>query len=130
MALRPFVAMMSKKRVLVVDDDSRNIFALTATLKARGFECVACLNAHEALQILQTDQQIDAVLLDMMMPDLDGYEAIPRIKALDHRKNTPIFSVTAQAMAGDREKCLQAGATEYISKPIDVDRLLRLLHGI
>ncbi len=121
---------MRKKRVLIIDDDARNIFALTATLRAKGFECRSCLNAQEALDILQTDEVIDAVLIDMMMPDMDGYEAIPRIKNLPNRKDTPLFSVTAQAMVGDREKCLRAGATEYIAKPIDVDRLLQLLAGI
>lgn len=121
---------MPKKRVLLIDDDSRNIFALTATLRARSFECVSCLSAPEALDILATDAVIDAILIDMMMPDMDGYEAIPRIKAIDSRRDTPIFAVTAQAMVGDREKCLRAGATEYIAKPIDVDRLLKLLSQI
>lgn len=121
---------MPKKRVLIIDDDSRNIFALTATLKAKSFDCLSCLNARDALDILRTDAVIDAILIDMMMPDMDGYEAIPRIKNLENRKDTPIFSVTAQAMVGDREKCLRAGATDYIAKPIDVDRLLQLLSGV
>ncbi|OJW71242.1 response regulator [Spirosoma sp. 48-14] len=119
---------MAKKRVLIIDDDSRNIFALTATLRAKSFDCLSCLNALDALAILQTDEVIDAVLIDMMMPEMDGYEAIPRIKAIDQRKNTPIIAVTAQAMVGDREKCLRAGASDYIAKPIDVDRLLRILN--
>jgi len=121
---------MPKKRVLIIDDDSRNIFALTATLRAKSFECLSCLSAQEALEILKTDAVIDAILIDMMMPGMDGYEAIPRIKHLANRKDTPIFSVTAQAMTGDREKCLRAGATDYIAKPIDVDRLLQLLSTI
>ena len=119
---------MAKKRVLIIDDDSRNIFALTATLRAKSFDCLSCLNALDALAILQTDEVIDAVLIDMMMPEMDGYEAIPRIKAIDQRKNTTIIAVTAQAMVGDREKCLRAGASDYIAKPIDVDRLLRILN--
>ena len=117
---------MPKKRILIIDDDSRNIFALTATLRAKSFECLSCQNARDALDILTTDEQIDAILIDMMMPDMDGYEAIPRIKNIAHRRHTPIFSVTAQAMVGDREKCLRAGATDYVAKPIDVDRLLGL----
>lgn len=121
---------MAKKRVLIIDDDARNIFALTATLRARAFECLSCLNAPEALDMLRTDVVIDAILIDMMMPDMDGYEAIPRIKNLPARRETPIFAVTAQAMVGDREKCLRAGATDYIAKPIDVDRLLHLLSTI
>ena len=118
---------MRKKQVLIIDDDARNIFALSATLRSRSFSCVSCMNAQDALTLLRTDQVIDAVLIDMMMPDMDGYEAIPRIKAIEQRKNTPIIAVTAQAMVGDREKCLQAGASDYIAKPIDVDRLFAIL---
>jgi CheY-like chemotaxis protein len=118
---------MPKKRVLIIDDDTKNIFALKATLRSKSFDCVSCLSAQEALDILQTDETIDSILIDMMMPEMDGYEAIPRIKALENRRDTPIIAVTAQAMVGDREKCLAAGATDYISKPIDVDRLLQVL---
>ncbi|TRW27325.1 response regulator [Flavobacterium zepuense] len=121
---------MSKKRVLIVDDDARNIFALSATLRARSFECLSCTSAKEALELLKTDEPVDAVLIDMMMPDMDGYEAIPLIKKIPARKGTPVISVTAQAMVGDREKCLQAGADDYISKPVDVDKLLQLLSTI
>jgi len=118
---------MSKKRILIVDDDARNIFALSATLKARSFECLSCTSAKEALELLKTNEPVDAVLIDMMMPEMDGYEAIPLIKKIPARKDTPVISVTAQAMVGDREKCLQAGADDYISKPVDVDKLLNLL---
>jgi CheY-like chemotaxis protein len=121
---------MTKKKVLIIDDDSRNIFALTATLRARSFECLSCLSAEEALQLLQGDTPVDVVLIDMMMPDMDGYEAIPLIKAIPSRAGTPVISVTAQAMVGDREKCLAAGADGYISKPIDVDKLLQVLSTI
>ena len=116
-----------KKKILIVDDDNRNIFALTATLKARAFECVSRTDAKEALELLNDTDTIDIVLMDMMMPDMDGYEAIPLIKAISHRENLPVVAVTAQAMVGDREKCLRAGADGYISKPIDVDKLLKLL---
>jgi len=121
---------MGKKRILIIDDDARNIFALKATLKAKSYDCIACSGAHEALELLNTDENIDAVLIDMMMPEMDGYEAIPLIKGIENRKNTPVFAVTAQAMVGDREKCLQAGADEYISKPVDVEKLLQLLSAI
>ena len=122
---------MRKKRVLIIDDDARNIFALVATLRAKSFECVSCRSAQEALKILNNNEEvIDVILIDMMMPDMDGYEAIPHIRKIKSHKNTPVFSVTAQAMVGDREKCLQAGATEYISKPINVDRLLKLLADV
>ncbi|NRT15868.1 CheY-like chemotaxis protein [Flavobacterium sp. 28A] len=121
---------MAKKRVLIIDDDARNIFALSATLRARSFECVSCLSAEEALKILSTEDAIDAILIDMMMPDIDGYEAIPMIKKIPLREQTYIVSVTAQAMMGDREKCLEAGADDYISKPVDVDKLLDSLRNI
>ncbi len=116
-----------KKKVLIVDDDPRNIFALKATLKSRSYDCVACSDAAEAIRLLETDEPVDVVLMDMMMPDMDGYEAIPVIKELENRTNLPVIAVTAQAMVGDREKCLRAGADDYISKPIDVDKLLKLL---
>lgn len=119
-----------KKRVLIIDDDARNIFALSATLRSRAFECLSCMSAKEALQMLQGDEHIDAILIDMMMPDMDGYEAIPLIKNIDKRSGTPVISVTAQAMVGDREKCIEAGADGYISKPVDVDKLLQLLSTI
>ncbi|SOD97414.1 response regulator [Spirosoma fluviale] len=120
---------MTKKTVLIIDDDPRNIFALKATLKAKSFDCIACGSAQEAIDLLITDAVVDVILIDMMMPEMDGYEAIPRIKNLENREQTPIYAVTAQAMVGDREKCLRAGATDYIAKPIDVDRLLQLLSG-
>ncbi|MHA4740940.1 response regulator [Dyadobacter sp. MSC1_007] len=121
---------MNPKKILIVDDDARNIFALKATLKAKGFECLSCPGAPEALNLLGTDEPVDAVLIDMMMPEMDGYEAIPLIKNLKNRKSVPIIAVTAQAMVGDREKCLRAGADDYISKPIDVEKLLKLLSDI
>lgn len=116
-----------KKKILIIDDDARNIFALTATLRAKKFECLSCGSAQEALDLLETDIAIDAILIDMMMPEMDGYQAIPKIRNIEKRKETPVLAVTAQAMLGDKEKCLAAGADNYISKPIDVDRLLQLL---
>jgi CheY-like chemotaxis protein len=82
------------------------------------------------LRILSTDQNIDAILIDMMMPEMDGYDAIPLIKALPDRRSTFVIAVTAQAMIGDKEKCLDAGADDYISKPVDVDKLLLILSKI
>jgi CheY-like chemotaxis protein len=121
---------MKKKRIVIVDDDSRNIFALSATLRSRDFECVSFQDARQAIDFLEKDEHVDAVLMDMMMPEMDGYEAIPHIRKIDKRKSTRIISVTAQAMVGDKEKCLDAGADDYISKPIDVDKLVRLLSEI
>jgi len=122
--------MEEKKKILIIDDDARNIFALTATLRAKKYECISCSSAQEAIDLLRSDIIIHAILIDMMMPEMDGYEAIPKIKKLDKRKDTLIVAVTAQAMLGDREKCLAAGADEYISKPIDVDRLLQVLSRV
>ncbi|PAM91626.1 response regulator [Flavobacterium sp. IR1] len=119
-----------KKRLLIIDDDSRNIFALVNTLRSRSFDCLSCLSAEEALKLLQTDEKIDAILIDMMMPEMDGYDAIPLIKKLPSRAHTLIVAVTAQAMTGDKEKCLEAGADDYVSKPIDVDKLLAALSQI
>lgn len=121
---------MSKKRLLIIDDDSRNIFALVNTLKAKSFDCLSCLSAEEALKLLETDEHIDGILIDMMMPEMDGYDAIPLIKAIPSRKSTFVIAVTAQAMTGDKEKCLEAGADDYISKPVDVDKLLLILSKI
>lgn len=119
--------MTTKKKILIVDDDSRNIFALSAVLRAKSFECVSCLTAAEAIRIVKVDPQIDVVLIDMMMPEMDGYTAIPLIKDTLQNKSIPVIAVTAQAMVGDRERCLQAGADGYISKPINVDQLLSVL---
>jgi len=115
---------MSRNKVLIIDDDARNIFALVATLKSKGIACSTALGAGEGIRLLQEDDTIGLVLLDMMMPDMDGYEALPKIRQLPELDHLPIIAVTAQAMKGDREKCLAAGADDYISKPIDVDLLL------
>jgi CheY-like chemotaxis protein len=117
---------MAEKRVIVIDDDSRNIFALTATLRAKGYECLSFYDATEAIKTLK-EVPCDVILIDMMMPEMDGYEAIPRIRQIQGKEHTPIIAVTAQAMMGDKEKCIEAGADDYIAKPIDVDRLLFLL---
>ena len=116
-----------KKKVMVVDDDPRNIFALKAILRSRAFDCIHFGDAAEALSYLEGDGEVDIVLMDMMMPDMDGYEAIPKIKAIEKRRSVPVIAVTAQAMLGDREKCLNAGADDYISKPIDVDKLFEVI---
>ena len=119
--------MSEQKTVLIIDDDNRNIFALKAVLKSKGFDVQSASSAHEGLQMLRTNKGIKIVLLDMMMPDMDGYEALGVIRSDEELANTAVFAVTAQAMMGDREKCLKAGANEYVSKPIDVDLLLDLL---
>ena len=114
------------KKVLIIDDDYRNTFALHAVLKAKGFQCVTANSAEEGLKLLSNGSDVGVILLDMMMPDLDGYETIQVIRNQYHQ-DIPVISVTAQAMQGDEEKCLEAGANAYISKPVDVDKLLLLL---
>lgn len=116
-----------KNLILIVDDDVRNIFALKLTLKAKGYEVITSQSAQEALQLLSGNSQIGLILMDMMMPDMDGYEAIAVIRRSDRFPDIPIVAVTAQAMTGDREKCLQAGANDYISKPIQVDTLIDVI---
>lgn len=116
---------MKKNMILIIDDDSRNIFALSAVLKSRKYECVSALDMKEGFSILEQRDDIGLILLDMMMPVMDGYEALPKIRAMDKYGNIPIIAVTAQAMVGDRERCLKAGATSYISKPVDVSELFK-----
>lgn len=116
------------KKILIIDDDSRNIFALTAVLKAKKYTCLAASSAQQGFEILAKDKEISVVLMDMMMPDMDGYEAIGKMKNHDEMKDIPVVAVTAQAMVGDRERCLKAGAAGYISKPVNVDELVQQLN--
>lgn len=116
--------MNTEKLILIIDDDSRNIFALSLALKIKGFKCVSCLSAYEGIDLLQKENNIGVILMDMMMPEMDGYLAIKTIRSYPLLQNIPIISVTAQAMQGDREKCLNAGAQDYISKPIDIEKLI------
>ncbi len=122
--------MEKRNEILIIDDDSKNIFALSAVLKSKNYSCISAANAYQGLKILSADKNIGVVLMDMMMPDMDGYEAINRMKNDEKLKEIPVIAVTAQAMVGDREKCLKAGADGYISKPVNVDELLRLLNKI
>ena len=116
------------KKILIIDDDSRNIFALNAVLKAKKYQCLSAGNAQDGFEILANDKGIAVVLMDMMMPDMDGYQAIAKMKAHPDMKNIPVIAVTAQAMVGDRERCLAAGAASYISKPVNVDELVHQLN--
>src|SRR5687767_6271660 len=118
--------MSSLKQVLIIDDDARNIFALTAVLKAKGYDCLSANGMTDAFRLMSDKKDIGIILLDMMMPEMDGYEAIPEIRDR-YRRDIPIIAVTAQAMTGDRERCLEAGADAYIPKPVNVDELMGLL---
>jgi len=117
-----------KTQILVVDDDSKNTFALRAVLQSRGFVCISAQSAQDGLNHLLENKEIGIVLMDMMMPDMDGYEAISKIKAEETLKDLPIIAVTAQAMAGDKEKCLLAGASDYLPKPVDIDLLINKIN--
>ncbi len=116
-----------EKKILIVDDDTRNIYALKAVLRSRGFDCLTATGMDEAFKHLDNGAQVQLLLLDMMMPDMDGYEALSRLRARDEYRKLPVVAVTAQAMAGDKEKCLAAGADDYISKPVNVDHLEKIL---
>src|SRR5690606_13547861 len=113
-----------KDQILVIDDDFKNIFALCAVLRAKGFSCVSAQSAAEGLDLLSENKEIGIILMDMMMPEMDGYEAISKIKIQGGFHHLPSIAVTAQAMTGDKEKCLEAGASDYISKPVDSDLLI------
>lgn len=115
------------KKLLVIDDDGRNIFALTAVLNGRGWETLKATNVKDALKLLSGGETSIGVILMDIMPDLDGFEAIRLLKSMDRHNSIPIIAVTARAMPGDKEKCLAAGADDYVSKPVDVDLLCWLL---
>jgi CheY-like chemotaxis protein len=114
-------------KILIIDDDNRNIFALSAVLRAKGYVIVSSPSATEGIQMLQKDPSIKVVLMDIMMPDMDGYEALSEIRKSSQLSDVPVIAVTAQAMPGDREKALAAGADAYVAKPVNVDVLLQLL---
>ena len=115
------------KRVLIVDDDVRNVFALASALEARGMEVAYAETGAEGIEVLQARQDIDIVLLDVMMPGMDGYETTAAIRAMEGLAALPIIAVTAKAMPGDRERAIAAGASDYVTKPVDLDQLLSLM---
>lgn len=114
--------------ILVVDDDSRNIFALKTVLRSRKIACLTALNFNDALDILESNPQIKIILLDMMMPNIDGYEALKILKGNSKFKNIVVLALTAQAMTGDKQRCLQAGADDYLAKPVDINALISFIH--
>jgi HAMP domain-containing protein/signal transduction histidine kinase/CheY-like chemotaxis protein len=118
---------LDSKKVLVVDDDVRNLFALTAVFERSNIEVITAESGREALEVLNSDKKIDIVLMDIMMPEMDGYETIRIIRKEPKHKNLPIIAVTAKAMIGDRQKCIASGASDYITKPVKTDQLLSLM---
>ncbi len=121
------LAQLAGKRVLVVDDDVRNIFALTSLLERYEIEVLFADNGRDAITMLQETESIEIVLMDIMMPDMDGFQAIHEIRSLEQFARLPIIALTARAMKGDREKCIEAGASDYVPKPVAPDQLLSVL---
>ncbi|HYF56926.1 MAG TPA: response regulator, partial [Salinarimonas sp.] len=120
---------LAGRKVLVVDDDMRNIFSLTAALEQQGLEVVFAENGREGIERLKATPGIDLMLVDIMMPEMDGYETMREVRKLGTFRDLPIVAVTAKAMVGDREKCIEAGADDYVSKPIDMDGLLAVMRA-
>jgi CheY-like chemotaxis protein len=113
--------------ILVVDDDIRNIFAMTSVLEASGLEVIYAENGQAGIEALTKDPTIDLVLMDVMMPGMDGYETMRAIRANPTFRGIPIVAVTAKALKDDRNKCLEAGASDYLPKPVDTEKLLDLI---
>ena len=120
-------SMFEDKKVLLVDDDMRNVFALSKVLKDKGMMILKAENGEKALQALDEDPDTDLVLMDIMMPVMDGYETMKNIRKQDQFKELPIIALTAKAMKGDRGKCIAAGASDYLPKPVDIERLLSMM---
>jgi CheY-like chemotaxis protein len=118
---------MKDKKVLIVDDDMRNVFALSSLLEERGLRIDVGRNGKEGIKKLEENPDISLVLMDIMMPEMDGYEAMREIRKINKYKKLPIIALTAKAMQGDRDKCIEAGANDYLTKPVDADKLLSLL---
>jgi CheY-like chemotaxis protein len=120
-------AMLGGKKILIVDDDIRNIYAMTSMLERYHMTVIPAENGREAIAALHGTPGIDGVLMDIMLPEMDGYETIRRIRGNAGFRHLPIIAVTAKAMRGDREKCIEAGASDYLAKPVDREQMLTLL---
>jgi HAMP domain-containing protein/signal transduction histidine kinase/CheY-like chemotaxis protein len=118
---------LAGRKVLIVDDDMRNIFSMASALERHDMDVLYAENGRDALNLLDSNPEIDVVLMDIMMPGMDGYETMSAIREMERFSSLPIIAVTAKAMKGDREKCVDAGASDYIAKPLDIDQLLSLL---
>jgi CheY-like chemotaxis protein len=118
---------LAGKKVLIMDDDIRNIFALTSVLENHQMQVLYAENGKDGIELLQSTPDIDIIIMDVMMPEMDGYEAMRAIRSMEKFKSLPVIALTAKAMKGDREKCIEAGASDYVTKPVDTDQLLSLL---
>ena len=114
---------------MIVDDDMRNIFALSSLLEDKGMVVVSHDNGRDAVTSLQAGRHVDVILMDIMMPEMDGIDTIREIRRLPDCKQLPIIAVTAKAMKGDREKCMEAGAWDYLSKPVDTELMVGVLRA-
>ena len=121
--------LLAGKRALIVDDDMRNIFALSSVLEEYDMEIKSTDNGRDAISMLDRDPEVDIVLMDIMMPEMDGLETMREIRKIPACRDLPIIAVTAKAMKGDRERCLEAGAWDYLSKPVDTEQLLGTLRA-
>jgi len=120
---------LAGKKVLVVDDDIRNIFALTAMLERQGMHVIAVDNGQDAVAVAREEDDLSIALVDVMMPEMDGFATMRHMRQLPKFKNQPIVALTAKAMKGDREKCIEAGASDYIAKPVNSAHLLSMLRA-
>ena len=125
--LRNTDEILADKVILLVDDDMRNVFALSRVLQDRGMKVLKAESGQKALSLLTEQEVIDMVLMDIMMPEMDGYETIGRIRSQTEFAKLPIIALTAKAMKEDRQKCIQAGANDYLAKPVDVTRLCSMM---
>ena len=119
--------MSEQKTILIVDDDMRNVFALASVLESVGLALVEARDGREGVARLEAHPEIDLVLMDIMMPEMDGYAAMRAIREKERYRNLPIIALTAKAMKGDKAKCIEAGANDYLAKPVDTDKLLSML---
>jgi CheY-like chemotaxis protein len=118
---------LRNRKVLVVDDDIRNIFALNSLLERHNMQVMSANNGQDAIRLIEDTPDLALVLMDIMMPEMDGYETIRRIRSEAQFRRLPIIALTAKAMKGDREKCLEAGASDYVAKPVNTEQLLSLV---
>jgi len=125
--LHESAAILAGRKVLVVDDDIRNIFAMTSLLEHQKMQVLSAEGGREAIEILEKDPSVDIVLMDIMMPEMDGYITMQTIRKKEGFKSLPIVALTAKAMKEDREKCIESGASDYIPKPVDTEQLLSLM---
>jgi CheY-like chemotaxis protein len=118
---------LSGRQVLIVDDDLRNLFALSSVLEQQQMKVLFAENGKDGIEVLKNNPSIEIVLMDIMMPEMDGYDTMRTIRRIPRFKQLPIITLTAKAMKGDRDKCIAAGASDYITKPVDVARLLSMM---